>query len=242
MAGIGAIVEPLEDPLAAADLSVPGGIFTDGLESWSSVSVVLIVVFIFIALTAREASGIVGIAESPIPRDLWIRAEGSSQPDGVGRGSIVDIFRGDHSRWRNSVLDPSFERCLHIVNRIARGRDLLPDASEARRPGPEVAMSHSRNHEEPIEPLRPAQATHGCDDRLVVLGAVGRLKCLVVPSVILDDLHTSPPCGGKVRIDRIAWNSNLEVGVRHVGVEIEGAVIPVLIFEYQIGEVALPQS
>src|SRR6202158_4909889 len=184
-----------------------------------------------ISRTTGEAPRVIGIAGSAIPSDLRIDAKWSRQADGARRRGIVDVLGGDHPVRSNSVLDPSFERCLDVVNRIARRRDLLPDPSEARRTGPEITVSHSGNHEQPIELLRPAEPTHGLDNRLVILGAVSGLERLVVPSVILDDLHASSPRRRKIGLDRVALNADSRIGIGHVAVEIEGAVVPVLILK-----------
>src|SRR5215813_10640096 len=104
-----------------------------GPRSWSSVLIALLIVVACAAPIAGEASLVVGITRSAVASDLRIRTERAGQPHGASGGGIVGVFGSDHSSWRDAVLYPSLQRGLHIVNWIARRRDLLPHASEARR-------------------------------------------------------------------------------------------------------------
>src|SRR6266478_2800074 len=205
-----------------------------------SVPIVLVVVVIAVIarLTdAREAGVAVRVA-ADVPGDLRMRAKWAGELDDARSSIVSGVLRADQLPGRESMFHPGLESHLDVMKRIAH-RWLLPGAlsedagSGARR----VAVPHSRDHEEPIELLRLLQTARLLDDGLVVLGTVGRLQRLVLPTVILDDLDALTPRCREVGVGRIAEKADLEVRIRHVAVEIEGLVVPVRILERQVCKV-----
>src|SRR5262245_29421470 len=100
-------------------------------------------------------------------------------------------------------------------------------------------MCHAWNHEQPIEFLKALYSAHVLCNAFVVLGIVGGLQRRVVPAVVLDQFDLPLLERREVGFNRVAEYSDLVVCERYVAVEIERAVIPALIFKYEIGKVGV---
>src|SRR5882724_9691744 len=156
-----------------------------------SVPIVLVVVVIAVLarLTDAREAGVAVRVPADVPGDLRMRAEWAHELDGAGSSIVGGVLGADQLPGRDSMLHPGLESQLDVMKRIAH-RWLLPGAlpEDAGSGAGRVAVPHSRDHEEPIELLRLLQTARLLDDGLVVLGTVGWLQRLILPTVILDDL------------------------------------------------------
>src|SRR5689334_1383701 len=76
-------------------------------------------------------------------------------------------------------------------------------------------------------------------DALVVVDAVERRDCLVVPAMILNQLSAARKKRPQVRIGRIHYHSRALVGRGNIIVESECAVVPLVVVENDVLEIAL---
>src|SRR5438128_177157 len=138
---------------------------------------------------ADETRRVVRIPSASVLRDGGVNAERPRELDGPGCRLVVgELGRHDLAGW-NVALDPILERRLEVVLGVSRGRHLLSRSTEIRGAGPTRAVVHAGHHIESVEVMRGLQTSAGADHLVVVLGAIGGLKRLVGPSVILDNLH-----------------------------------------------------
>src|SRR5256885_17241620 len=162
-------------------------------------------------VAAAEVRRLVGAAAAVVHGVLRIRADRACAID-----HAAGLVRGEDALRGGALLDPSLE-----VGKRVEGV------------GP-LAAACARHHEQAEELLRLAElvaaillaAVHSRCDLLVVLDAAGCRVSRAAPEVGEQELTAALPEGAQVRIDGVDERREVRVGISHVAVEIERAVIP----------------
>jgi hypothetical protein len=164
-----------------------------------------------------ELGGIVGAPRPLIFGNLRIGTEGAGPVDlairQTGRDNALGCF---------SLFHPLFDR----ANRIERSRPLT-----------EPAMIHSRNHEESVGTLYLIRTSKELQHAVVIVDAIEWRNSRIAPAVIVEQFSAALEETSQIRIYGIGHAAVKPIHPRHLGIEVEGHVIPVRVLKQCVFEI-----